>query len=52
VSLPGTDDPKTARRRLDDVQHNADLHTPTISAPAAANISQLADACDAGAATR
>jgi hypothetical protein len=53
VSLPGSDDhPKTARRRLGPVQDNADLHTPTVSALAAGNISQLADACDAGAATR
>jgi hypothetical protein len=46
------EDLKTARRRLGRVQHNADLHTPTVSALAARNISQLADACDAGAATR
>ena len=53
VSLLGIDDdPKTARRRLGPVQDNADLHTPTFSALAAGNISQLADACDAGAATR
>jgi hypothetical protein len=50
VSLLGIDDPKTARRRLGRVQHNADLHTPTVSALAARNISQLADACLAGAA--
>ena len=52
VSLPGIDDPKTARRWLGPIQDNADLHTPTVSALAAENISQLADACDAGAATR
>jgi hypothetical protein len=46
VSLPGIDDdPKTARWRLGPVQDNADLHTPTVSALAAGNISQLADAC-------
>jgi hypothetical protein len=32
------------------VQDNADLHTPTGSALAAGNISQLADACQADAA--
>ena len=53
VGLPGIgDDSKTARRRLGPVQDNADLHTPTVSVLAAGNISQLADACDAGAATR
>ena len=53
VSLLGIDDdPKTARRRLGPVQDNADLHTPTVSALAAGNISQLADACQAGAAAR
>src|SRR5215469_2153590 len=52
VSLLGIDDPKTARRRLGRVQGNADLHRPTVSALAAGNISQLADACDAGAAAR
>jgi hypothetical protein len=53
VSVPGIGDAsKTARRRLGSVQDNADLHTPTVSARAAGNISQLADACDAGAATR
>ena len=53
VSLSGAaDDLKTARWRLGPVQHNTDLHTPTVSAQAAGNISQLADACDAGAATR
>jgi hypothetical protein len=52
VSLPGTGHPKTARRRLGPIQDHADLHTPTISALAATNISQLADACDADAATR
>jgi hypothetical protein len=51
VSLPGIDDPKTASRRLGPVQDNADLHTPTIPALPAGNISQLADACQAGAAT-
>ena len=51
VNRPGTaDDPKTARRWLDPVQHNADLHAPTVSARAAGNISHLADACQAGAA--
>ena len=50
VSLLGIDDPKTARRRLGPVQDNADLHTPTVSALAAGNISQLADACQADAA--
>jgi len=51
VNLPGIDDnPKTARRRLGPVQDNADLHTPTVSALAAGNISQLADACQADAA--
>lgn len=50
VSLLGIDDPKTARRRLGPVQDNADLHTPTVSALAAGNISQLADACHSGAA--
>jgi len=50
VTLLGIDDPKTARRRLGPVQDNADLHTPTVSALAAGNISQLADACQAGAA--
>ncbi len=53
VSLLGIDDdPKTARRRLGPVEDNADLHMPTVSALAAGNISQLADACDAHAATR
>jgi hypothetical protein len=53
MSLIGIDDdPKAARRRLGPVQDDADLHTPTVSALAAGNISQLADACDAGAATR
>jgi hypothetical protein len=33
-----------AGRRLDDVQDNADLHTPTIPALPAGNVSQLADA--------
>ena len=47
VSLLGIDDPKTARRRLGPVQDNADLHTPTVSALAAGNISQLADSCQA-----
>ena len=50
VTLLGIDDPKTARRRLGPVQDDADLHTPTVSALAAGNISQLADACQAGAA--
>ena len=50
VSLLGIDDLKTARRRLGPVQDNADLHTPTVSALAAGNISQLADACQADAA--
>jgi hypothetical protein len=50
VSLLGIDDPKTARRRLGPVQDNADLHMPTVSALAAGNISQLADACQADAA--
>ena len=50
VTLLGIDDPKTARRRLGPVQDNADLHTPTVSALAAGNISQLADACQADAA--
>jgi hypothetical protein len=50
VSLLGIDDLKTARRRLGPVQDNADLHTPTVSALAAGNISQLADACQAGTA--
>ena len=50
VSLLGIDDPKTARWRLGPVQDNADLHTPTVSALAAGNISQLADACQADAA--
>jgi hypothetical protein len=50
VSLLGIDNPKTARRRLGPVQDNADLHMPTVSALAARNISQLADACPAGAA--
>ena len=50
VSLLGIDDPKTARRRLGPVQDDADLHTPTVSALAAGNISQLADACQADAA--
>jgi len=47
VSLLGIDDPKTARRRLGPVQDNADLHTPTVSAMTAGNISQLADSCQA-----
>ena len=47
VTLLGIDDPKTARRRLGPVQDNADLHTPTVSALAAGNISQLADSCQA-----
>src|SRR4029077_7860471 len=46
------DDPKTAGRRLGPVQDDTDLHTSIVPAPAAGNISQLADACDAGAATR
>ena len=46
------DDLKTARWRLGPVQHNANLHTPTVSALAAGNISQLADACQTGVATR
>lgn len=50
VSLLGIEHPKTARRRLGPVQDNPDLHTPTVSALAAGNISQLADACQAGAA--
>ena len=50
VSLLGIDDPKTARRRLGPVQDNADLHTPTVSAMTAGNISQLADSCQAAAA--
>jgi len=51
MSLPGVaDHSKTARRRLGPVQDNADLHTPTISALAARNISQLADTCQSGAA--
>ena len=50
VSLLGIDDPKTARRRLGPVQDNSDLHTPTVSALAAGNISQLADACQPDAA--
>ena len=51
--LPGSaDDPKTAGRRLGPVQDDTDLHTPIVPAPADKNISQLADACDAGAATR
>ena len=50
VGLLRIDDPKPARRRLGSVQDNADLHTPTVSALAAGNISQLADACQASAA--
>ena len=50
MSLPGIDDPKTARRRLDDIQDHADLHFPMVRVPAAGNISQLADAFQAGAA--
>jgi hypothetical protein len=51
VSLIGIDDdPKAARRRLGPVQDDADLHTPRVRGPAAGNISQLADACQAGAA--
>jgi len=46
------DHPETAGQRLGPVQDDTDLHTPIIPAPAAGNISQLADACDAGAATR
>src|SRR5690242_11232185 len=46
------DDPKTAGRRLGPVQDDADLHTPLVPAPAAGTISQLADACNAGAATQ
>jgi hypothetical protein len=50
--LPGSaDDPKTASRGLGPVQDDTDLHTPIVPAPAAGTISQLADACDAGAAT-
>ncbi len=50
MRLLGIDDPKTACRRLGPVQDDADLRTPTVSALAAGNISQLADACQAGAA--
>jgi hypothetical protein len=51
--LPGSaDDPKTASRRLGPVQDDTDLHTPIAPAPAAGNISQLADACRTGTATR
>jgi hypothetical protein len=50
ASLLGIEHPKTARRRLGPVQDNPDLHTPTVSALAAGNISQLADACQADAA--
>jgi hypothetical protein len=39
-----------ARRRLGDVQDNADLHLLMVRVPAAGNISQLADACQAAAA--
>ena len=52
ASLLGIDDPKTTRRRLGPVKDNADLHTPTVSALVAGNISQLADACQADAAAR
>ena len=45
-----TDHPQTASRRLDDLQHNADLHPPIVQAPPAGNIGQLADACQTDAA--
>ena len=50
-SLSGSaDDLNTAGRRLGPVQDDADLHTPTVSAMTAGNISQLADSCQADAA--